>query len=129
MPAIACVPPSVTLAQYPCLACLSEKDLLAVLVYSMAQVTNENADPDVNYSANMPRLLADSACWMCLSKKQMLQALVGMMANLFVAGKTVAQLRDAIKCMQCGSQKQLQAAFMFLFCTEFQIVPTETVPE
>lgn len=125
MPALTCAPPSVTLNTYPCLQCLSEKDLLAILVYSMAQSTSGDTAPEVDYSNNLKQLLVDSSCWAGLAKKQMLIALVTMNANLFVAGKTVAQLRDSIKCIQCASQKQLMGAFMLLMCAEFQVAPTE----
>ena len=116
MPALTCIPPSETLKNDPCLACFSEKELLALMVIAMSESTR-------TYSEDIPQLLVDSACWTCLSKKQMLQAMAAMLKNLFLSGSSISDIKERMKCIECSSQKQLQAAFMFLMCTSFQVDP------
>lgn len=113
--ALTCSPPSELLKVYPCLACLSEKELLAVIVLSMAQASPLHAN-------NVALLLSDSACFTCLSKKQRLQALAALLGNMGLGTKTVPEIRDAIKCLLCGTPNQLWSAALFLYCNYFQQV-------
>lgn len=103
--------PSSLIAANPCLACLSEKELLASLVGIMA----------LSLEVGLPDLLKDSACFMCLSKKQMLQALVSMTGNdLLGEGTSPKDVIDQYHCLVCASEKQLQAAFIYLLCNSFE---------
>ena len=111
--------PSSLLASNPCLACLSEKELLAALL-GVLTLSDELHIPDV---------LKNSACFTCLSKKQMLQALVTIMGNnlLGEAGDVPAVIEE-IKCLECASEKQILAALLYLICNEgaFTIEPLPT---
>lgn len=106
--------PSSLLASSPCLACLSEKQMLAAIV-GINAIAMEQAVPDA---------LRDSSCFMCLSKKEMLQALVTILGNqLLGEGTTGQELIDSTKCLQCASEKQLLAAILWQFCNGFTVDP------
>lgn len=109
MPTLNCTP-SGLLDTFPCLACLSEKELLAVMVYTLSTQTDYSLPDDV------PELMRDSACYACMSDKEMLQATAAMQASLFLEGKTVEEVRDTVKCLICATPKQLKAAMTLLLC-------------
>jgi len=103
-----CTPKSL-LASNPCLACLSEKELLAALVAIFAST-------DENYATNLKLLMQDSACFTCMSKKQMLQALITVMGSKLLGQRTVAQVIAQYKCLVCSNEKTLQAALLYMLC-------------
>ena len=119
MPAT-CSSPSSLIGQYPCLACLSNTELLAVMVLALA-TSNGYTLPD-----DTSRLLTDSKCVTCLTDKQLLQALAGLMAGGMLSGQTVTQMRAKIKCLVNANPKQLKAALVNLIC---QFGLTEEAPE
>jgi hypothetical protein len=113
--AFVCTPSSL-LASNPCMACLSEKQLLAALVGIMAQSLEES----------LPDVLKNSACFMCMSKKQMLQALVSIVGNSALGDSESPQsVIDTYHCLVCASEKQLQAAFLWLLCHGFEFTRAE----
>jgi hypothetical protein len=105
--------PSSLLASYPCLSCLSEKQMLAAMVGITAYVSR-------TYHNNLPLLLKNSACFMCLSKKQMLQAFVTMLGSTMIGDTPGAmqEVIDEMKCLLCASEKQLLAAFLHMMCND-----------
>lgn len=103
--------PSSLLASNPCLACLSEKDLLAALVAITATASR-------TYATDLPQLMQDSACFGCLTEKQMFQALVSVFGELLLQDQTVPEVIDNMKCLLCAPRHQLLAAFLYLMCTE-----------
>lgn len=106
--------PSSLLASSPCLACLSERQLLAAMVGIVA----------INTEQSVEDVLKSSSCFMCMSKKQMLQALVTIMGNQLLGEQTSAQdVIDATKCIQCAPEKQLLAAILYQFCNTFDVSP------
>ena len=99
--------PSSLLASNPCLACLSEKELLAALVGIFA----------ISADLTIANVLKNSACYTCLSKKQMLQALVTITGNnLLGQERTVPDVITNIRCLECSNEKQLFAALLYLIC-------------
>lgn len=99
--------PSSLLASTPCLACLSEKEMLAAIVGIFA----------VHADLEVATVLKSSACFTCMSKKQMLQALVTILGNqLLGENNTVEEIIDSIRCLECSSEKQLLAAILYLIC-------------
>ena len=104
--AFVCTPSSL-LASNPCLACISEKDMLAVLVGIFA----------ISEGHTIADVMRDSACFTCMSKKQMLQGLVTLLGSEILGERTsVAEVIDTIKCLQCASKQQLLAAILYLLC-------------
>jgi len=102
--------PSSLIASNPCLACISEKELLASLLGIFAKASRD-------YANDLPKLLEDSACFTCLSKKQMLQALVTITgSDLLGENESVPDVIEFIKCLECASEKQIYAALIYLFC-------------
>lgn len=98
----------------PCLSCLSESQLWAVILYAISQQTDYSLPEDTG------QLLADSSCLNCLTDKQLLESLAGILAEIYVEDKTVEQIRDAITCLFCTSPKQLKSAIAYLLCqTQF----------
>lgn len=99
--------PSSLLDSTPCLKCLSEKELLAVLVGIFAA----SADKTV------AQVMEDSACFTCLSKKEMLQALVTIMGNAMLGeGTTPSDIIANYHCLVCAPEQQLLAAALQLLC-------------
>ena len=97
----------------PCLSCLSEKELKAIISYAMR----------TSAGLTLPQLNIASAGYRSLSKKQMLVALTEMITNRLVPGVSVSDLRKAVRCSSCGSDKAVESALLFLFQTYFQGVP------
>jgi hypothetical protein len=93
-----------------CLMCLSEKELKAIMVYAMRTYAK----------MTLAQLLVNSACYRCLSKKQMLVALTGMITKQLVPGMSASDLRKAVRCSACGSDKHVEADLLYLFQTYFQ---------
>jgi hypothetical protein len=104
--------PSSLLASSPCLACISEKEMLAVIVGIVA----------INTEQEIADIMKASACFTCMSKKQMLQALVTVLGNQLLGEETSAEeVVEDIKCLQCASEKQLLAAILYQFCSTFTL--------
>jgi hypothetical protein len=105
--------PSSLIAAVPCLACLSDNEMLAVLVGILATA----ADVD------QTTLLTSSACYTCLSKKQMLQALVTIAgSDLLGPENTPDTILEQVKCLrQCSNEKQLLAALLSLLCNNIKL--------
>jgi len=111
--------PSSLMASNPCLACLSEKELLAALVGIFA----------ISEDLTIAQMLKSSACYKCLSKKQMLQALVTISGNNMLGeSRTVPDVIAMIKCLECSDEKSLLAALLWFICnsTVFTMDEQET---
>lgn len=100
--------PSELLNTYPCLACLSETELKAVIVVALA----------ANNSKTVAETLSESACFKCLSDKQKLQAATAVIANEYLSSYTVPEIRELIKCLLCGPADALDAALTYLLCIQ-----------
>ena len=108
--------PSELLAQTPCLRCLSQKELWAILLYLSIYNFNEECRWQVEEKMTVAKALKEGACWNCTTKTQRLQALVSLLANSFGEEITPAFVRNQIKCLECASETQIQAAVMYMFC-------------
>ena len=98
------------LTAQPCFTCLSEKELKAIIVYAMR----------TSAKMTLATLLVNSACYRCLSKKQMLAALTVMITHQFVPNMSASDLRKAVRCSACGSEKHVEADLLYLFQNFFQ---------
>ena len=115
--AFTCTPSSL-IASSPCLACLSEKEMIGALV-GIAAISAE---------VEIPAVLKASACFDCLSKKQMLQALVTIAGNDLLGEETTPQeVIDDIVCLECAGEKKLLAALLYLLCNDIKFA--QRVPE
>lgn len=104
--AFTCTPSSL-LASTPCLACVSEKEMLAVLVGIFA----------ISEGHTIADVMKDSACFTCMSKKQMLHGLTTLLGSEILGERTsVAEVKDTIRCLECASKHQLLAAILYLLC-------------
>lgn len=104
-----CSDPSAALKQYPCLQCLSEKELKAVLVLALAEAVSDT----------VPEILEASKCLTCLSPKQRLQSLVSILGGVYLSGSTVTEIREDIKCLICGSDTMIDSALLYEICKLF----------
>ena len=111
MPTETTCSPSELLSINPCMACISTKDMWAVMLDVLRYEYNQDSRSELT----LKQVLEDSACWMCTSKKQRLQAFVAVVAES-AEGLTEATVKADIKCLECASESQLQAAVMWLFC-------------
>lgn len=104
--------PSSMMASTPCLACLSEKEMLAVIVAILAIAAGKT----------IPEVVSDSACFTCLSDKQLLQSIITYLGNDLLGETVSAQdVVDQMHCLVCAPQKQLLAALVKLLCDNFTI--------
>lgn len=111
-----CTPKSL-MASYPCLACLSEKEMLAVIVGILA----------IGVDKTVSQAMTNGACFSCLSKKQMLQALVTMLGNDILGASVSAQdVVNQMHCLVCANEKELLAAILKLYCDDY-ILSTRAV--
>lgn len=107
--------PSSLLASTPCLKCLSEHELLAVLVGILALQANKT----------VATIMEESACFRCMSKKEMLQAIVTIAGNDFLGDANTAQdVIDEYHCLVCATDLQLRAALLKLLCDVQITLPT-----
>jgi hypothetical protein len=104
--------PSSLLASYPCLQCLSDHELLAVLIGILIY--------DSEYEDDIAGVMKDSACFTCMSKKQMFQAFATMMGSAIIGDEEGAMEKvvEEMKCLICATDKQLWAALLFLICSQ-----------
>lgn len=100
---------------YPCLACLSETELTAVLTQSLAVATGYDLS-----GSDLTTLLEDSACIACMSKSQMLRALVGLVGGFADRSMTVDEIRDDVKCLVCVDPGRVRALLLYLVCVYIQ---------
>lgn len=108
--------PSSLLASTPCLSCLSEHDMLAVIVGIFA----------VALDKTIPEIMDEGACFSCMSKKQMLQALATILGNQLLGEEHTAQeVIDEMHCLVCVPDQQLLAAILRMFCYYLTITPTQ----
>jgi hypothetical protein len=98
------------------MACLSQKQLWAV----MLDVLRYEYQQDARTEISLKEVLERSSCWMCTSKKQRLQAFLTVISSA-TQGLDQATVMNDIKCLQCASETQLQAAVMWLFCQYWSI--------
>lgn len=102
--------PSSLLASAPCLGCVSEKEMLAAMLAIFATANN----------LDMATILKNSACYACMSKKDMLQAIVTVFGNELIGAEfSVQEIIDQMKCVRCGSEQQILAALLYMFCNYF----------
>lgn len=94
--------PKTLIGTNPCLDCLSEKELKAILLYIFAYLN----------SHTITEALTDSACFRCLSKKQRLHSLVAILADKFLEEVDVPTIITSIKCLECSSDDQIEAALL-----------------
>lgn len=109
MPALTATPSALKNAK-PCLNCLSEKRLKAIMVYAMR----------TSAGLTLAQVNTRSACYRGLSRKDKLVALTAMIANQLVPSLTANQLATVVPCKTCGSDSQLEADLLFLFANYFQ---------
>ena len=109
MPAT-CSSPSDLANAIPCLACLSQTELMCVMILALATSNGYTLPGDTN------AVITDSKCVTCLTDKQMLQALAGLLAGSTLDGLTVTQMRARIKCLACANPRQLKATLLSQFC-------------
>jgi hypothetical protein len=89
---------------------LSEKELKAIIGMALRKSTGLTLD-QVNAAAAPLRTF---------SQKEMLVALTLMIANQLLPGMTVPQLRAAVRCSVCESDKRLEVAILWLFANYYQ---------
>jgi hypothetical protein len=107
--AVASCTPAARLSTLSCLACLSESELDKAFVVALAA-----SGATYTLPGDAGQLIEDSACFTCLTKKQLKQALVSAYAE--DQGLTVAQIRARLRCLQCATPKQIDAATVYLTC-------------
>jgi lactam utilization protein B len=111
MPALTCTPANLESTK-ACLRCLSEKELKAIIAYAFR----------TSAGLTVAQVKNNSACYRCMSKKDMLVALTAMIVNQLVPRLSVNDLSNATACKACGSDKEYEAAMLYLFCNYFQSI-------
>jgi hypothetical protein len=116
---IDCENPKNLVHQYPCLSCLSESELLKLMIVVLNDYIGTLRDSINPYDlpSELSDLMSDSACYGCLSDKQMLQAVVVMFASLtYDDTKNVQDIVDDMHCLICADPKQTKSALLRLLC-------------
>ena len=92
------------MALYPCFSCLSDTELMAVLIYVLSELNGKDIATD------LPEMMDDSACYNCLVEKQMFQGMLAALAvKVLPDGVTVNQLRNITKCLNCVDPNRMRA--------------------
>lgn len=107
--AVTCTP-SALVSHIPCLNCLSDKELLAVLLYIFVQANGHT----------VTQALTNGACFNCLGeKKQRLVALITVLSDYFLRGVSVPTMIEQMKCLECAPDSQITAALLSEICTYY----------
>lgn len=96
----------------PCLACLSEKELLGLKAYVWIVAAYGSGS-----AATINSVINQVACMDCLGKKQLLQAEVSIEMNEFSSNETLAQHLADAKRMANISEERLLAIIALAKCT------------
>jgi hypothetical protein len=102
--AFTCTPSSL-LAASPCLACLSYRELYAVMVGILATALGKTPNQMIN----------ESACFACMVEKQMLQAVVSKLGN-DLAPHQLDTVMAKVACLRTVPDSPLLAAFVYGLC-------------
>lgn len=97
----------------PCLDCLSETELEALLLYIWAYLYSDQND--------LPGVLAD-AVDSPMSKKQALIAEIQVMAQNILSGTTVAEIAANMKCVPCADPALVRAAILKYKCVYWNAI-------
>lgn len=81
---------------YPCLACLSDSQLLTVIAMSLYALTHSG-------NHTLTSMLASGKCFACLSDHQKLQAIASSLISIAVANDYFTDATDATETAQCLS--------------------------
>ena len=106
--------PNTLLNIYPCMECLTEKELFAVIVYILAYKAGYDLSEDLN------DLMSDSACQSCMTDKQMMEAVASMLA--YWAGlqsTSMSEIRADVKCLLCAEPRKVKGLLVYLICQLF----------
>lgn len=107
--AVTCTPSSL-IGTNPCLNCLSEKELWAIIMYAFATANDQT----------VAEAFSNSACYNCLGdQKHFLVSLVTIFADEFLTGVSVPDIIEAVKCTECAPEKQIKSALLYEICTYF----------
>lgn len=102
----------------PCFQCLTQTELLAVIVLCLAELDGYDLSKDLN------TLMEDAACMKCLTDKQMLEGVTAVLANTAIRdGRTMDQIKEDIKCLLCTDPKTLKATIVYLWCKYWTLGP------
>jgi hypothetical protein len=108
--ALTCTPKAL-LANPPCAACFSEKELDTALVVAMAASASLYTLPDQTST-----MMQDGACFTCLSNKQLKQALLSAFLQSIIPALSITEIRRRMKCLACATPKQILALQAYLTC-------------
>ena len=114
---INCATPTDLVNASPCLNCLSQKQLLAVLVFLWKYRTFERD------GTTIAEISDASACWNCTSTKQKLVGMVSLWADVILGGEgdpTIDEIKEDIKCLDCASESQLLGMLLYLVCYYYE---------
>ena len=95
------------LSAYPCLQCLSDKELWIGAAMILCRILE--TDPDADCTTET--LTAHAACADCFSERQMWQILVATIATFAVDGGYVDNVTDLLQqgsCLNCLSEKKIK---------------------
>lgn len=96
------------LQAYPCLTCLSDKELLVGLVMLLCPILETDAENECTTEA----LMAHAACAECVSERQLWQILVALIAQWAVDNGYIESVETWIQqavCLSCLSEKKIKA--------------------
>jgi hypothetical protein len=115
---IDCDDPKELLKQIPCISCISETQILLILVVVLNDylATLRGAEayelPD-----DLGKLMQDSACYDCMSEKQLLHILATFAAYLAYGSEGADQdFSEQVSCLLCGDARRAKSAIIRLLC-------------
>lgn len=98
-----------------CLACLSESELMMLLLYVFMYAFGEQGD--------LAGVLDASKCFDCLSDKQKLQAVVASVAWYILEDDLTAdEVREIIKCFVCVPPGKIKGALVRYICRYMNVL-------
>lgn len=115
--AYTCTPASLQAAN-PCLNCLSDKELLGVLVGILIQAND----------TTVKAALQKSACFTCLTRKQMKQGLVTIMNEGLGGATTLSKAVAMLSSLRNVDETRLNATALYLLCQLRITIPPAVPP-
>ena len=104
---IDCTDPDELLALYPCLNCVSERELWIILAGMFA--VGQSLD-------DLDALSTSAAKYRNLDEREFLQMLISVLPEEWFAGLTSENLGEDFSCWQCKGDQEIKAIFLYVWC-------------
>lgn len=117
---IDCNDPKTTVNQVPCITCISDSQLMVLLVPVLNDYLSSLRGSDAyTLPDDTSQLVQDSACYTCLSQRRQLELMATLLGALAYGTENdpdIPHLQEQAKCLVCADPNQIRAILLRLLC-------------